>query len=116
MWSSGTWFSVGSVRLTVGLNDLNDLFQPKQSYNSTFQKKPRNRDAGSSCWIDTVTFLVKDWDAPVDLGEDPWKIATREEMFFKHRLHATDEFGQWTVNVTGILIEMLKAKSLQMIL
>lgn len=44
MWHSGTWFSggPGSAWLTVGLNDLNSPFQPKQfcdSLQNTFQLK-----------------------------------------------------------------------------
>ena len=36
MWRLGTWFSggLGSVRFTVGLNDLKGLFQPKFFYGS----------------------------------------------------------------------------------
>ena len=36
MWHLGTWFSggVGSVRLSVGLNDLKGLFQSKLFYDS----------------------------------------------------------------------------------
>jgi len=36
MRSLGTWFNggLGSVRLMVGLSDLNSLFQPKQFYDS----------------------------------------------------------------------------------
>ena len=32
MWCLGTWFSggLGSVRFTVGLDDLKGLFQPKR--------------------------------------------------------------------------------------
>jgi len=34
MWHLGTWFSggLGSVRFTVGLDDLKGLFQPKLFY------------------------------------------------------------------------------------
>ena len=34
MWCLGTWFSggLGSVGLTVGLDDVKGLFQPKQFY------------------------------------------------------------------------------------
>jgi len=34
MWHLGTWFSggLGSVRLTVGLDDFKGLFQPKRFY------------------------------------------------------------------------------------
>jgi len=44
-WRSGTWFSggLGSVRFTVGLNDLKDLFQPKWFYDSEKGKKQRCR-------------------------------------------------------------------------
>jgi len=40
MWHSGTWFSggLGSVRLTVGLNDLKGLFQPKRFCDSKYRK------------------------------------------------------------------------------
>ena len=34
--------------------------------------------AGKTLWW----LLVKDCDTPVDFGEDPGKIATREETFF----------------------------------
>ena len=36
MWCLGTWFSggLGSARLTVGLDDLKGLFQPKLFYDS----------------------------------------------------------------------------------
>ena len=36
LFRSGTWFSggLGSVRLTVGLDDLKGLFQPKRFYDS----------------------------------------------------------------------------------
>lgn len=38
MWHLGTWFSGGlnSVKLMVGLNDINSLFQSKWFHNSTF--------------------------------------------------------------------------------
>ena len=36
MWCLGTWFTggLGSAQLTVGLDDLKGLFQPKQFYDS----------------------------------------------------------------------------------
>jgi len=36
MWSLGTWFSGGidSIRLMVGLDDLEGLLQPKRLYDS----------------------------------------------------------------------------------
>lgn len=44
------------------------------------------------------------------------KLQPGRKHAFKHRLHVTDQFCQGMVYVTGILIEMLKAKSLQMVL
>ena len=36
MWCLGTWFSggLGSVRFTVGLDDLKGIFEPKRFYDS----------------------------------------------------------------------------------
>jgi len=40
MWHLGTWFSdaPGSARLTVGLHDLEGLFQPKRFYDSVIDE------------------------------------------------------------------------------
>jgi len=42
----GSWFSggLGSVRLTVGLDDLKGLFQPKQFYDSIPEQQFKNTE------------------------------------------------------------------------
>lgn len=42
MWPLGTWFSggLGSVGLTVGLDDFEGLFQPKRFCDSMILNKP----------------------------------------------------------------------------
>ena len=43
MWCLGTWFSGGidSVRLMLGLNDLDGVLQPKQFYDCVIRAVPK---------------------------------------------------------------------------
>ena len=82
MWCLGTWLSggLGSVRLTVGLDDLKGLFQPKQFYDS----KLHHRNNASTAKEETAPSLF----APMPSRQHTRAFTTTTTLFPPRTSHS----------------------------